>query len=425
MEILLNRFRNLTVLLVVILAQLVLLAYQVKSNEDIRLIRVWSVTAVTPIAKVLEFVRRNTIGVVENYIALVKVRQQNRDLLAELGRLKMENQFLRTELSTADRARALQNFQARTPSRTLPARIIGTGTGANARVVFVDQGSGAGVMRGMAVVTPDGIVGKVLSAYPTASQVLLVTDPTFAAGVISDKNRVHGTLKGLGQSKCLVDYIQNEEKVEVGEMFYTSGDDRVFPKGMPAGKVSVVRQGKTFKEIFVVPSGFQHGLEEVLIVLEGVHQAIPESQVSAAPGIYIMPAPQQPSSGAPPATATPVPAVGAAPSVMTDADRLRERYKQIGAAQNHVYGTGLPGSRPPDFNLDPKTAKPQTPVPSNPLGQPPGPAASKPAPPAAEPAASKRVPPAAAPAARQPSVVVEIEPVKPKPVPPRDTAPTQ
>ena len=56
--------------------------------------------------------------------------------------------------------------------------------------MFIDQGSLRGVMRGMAVVTPDGIVGKVLASYPTASQVLLITDATFAAGVISDKNRV-------------------------------------------------------------------------------------------------------------------------------------------------------------------------------------------------------------------------------------------
>ena len=52
----------------------------------------------------------------------------------------------------------------------------------------------------MAVITPDGIVGKVVDAYPTASLVLLITDPTFAAGVISQKNRVHGTLKGQGHS---------------------------------------------------------------------------------------------------------------------------------------------------------------------------------------------------------------------------------
>ena len=103
-------------------------------------------------------------------------------------------------------------------------------------------------MKGMAVVTPDGIVGKVVAAYPTASQVQLITDENFAAGVISDKHRVHGTLMGKGQNKPIVNYVQNEEPVDQGEMFYTSGDDRVFPKGMPVGTATVVRPGKNFKE---------------------------------------------------------------------------------------------------------------------------------------------------------------------------------
>ena len=77
MEFLLNRYRNLTVLLLVIMAQLLLLAYQVKSNQDVRLIRVWAVTAVTPLARVLEFVRRNTIGFAEDYFVLVNVRDEN------------------------------------------------------------------------------------------------------------------------------------------------------------------------------------------------------------------------------------------------------------------------------------------------------------------------------------------------------------
>src|SRR4030088_2813630 len=101
MEFLLNRFRNLTVLLVVVAAQLVLLAYQVKSNQGVRLIRVWAVTAVTPLAKILEGVRRNTIGVVEDYFVLINAREDNRKLNSEVGRLKMENQFLKTELQTA------------------------------------------------------------------------------------------------------------------------------------------------------------------------------------------------------------------------------------------------------------------------------------------------------------------------------------
>jgi Cell shape-determining protein len=250
MEFLLNRYRNLTVLLLVVAAQLVLLAYQVKSNQDVRLIRVWAVTAVTPLAKILEVVRRNTIGVAEDYFVLIHVREDNRKLNGELGRLKMENQFLKTELQTADRAQALRAFQSRTPSRTIASRIIGSGTGPT-RASYLWTAARVPGLCADGRVTPDGIVGKVLASYPTASQVLLITDPTFAAGVISQKNRVHGTLKGTGQNKCIVDYVQNEEKVDVGEVFYTSGDDRVFPKGMPVGTASVVREGKTFKEIYM------------------------------------------------------------------------------------------------------------------------------------------------------------------------------
>ena len=111
------------------MAQLLLLAYQVKGNQDVRLIRIWAVTAVTPLAQVLEFVRQHTIGVAENYFVLINVREENQRLADELGKMKIENQFLKTELQTADRRRRCAAFQARTPSRTIPARIIGTGTG--------------------------------------------------------------------------------------------------------------------------------------------------------------------------------------------------------------------------------------------------------------------------------------------------------
>src|ERR1700738_3595671 len=223
MDSLLNRYRNFTVLVLVILAQLVLLAYQVKSGNDVRLIRVWSVTAVTPLARTLEGIRTGVTNFVGNYITLHDTREQNREIREQLGKLKMENQFLRTELSTADRARALSVFQSRSQSRTLAARIGGTGAGAGSKVVFVDRGSVSGVEKGMAVVTPDGIVGKVIGAFPTASEVLLGTDSTFAAGVIAQKNRVHGILKGQGYGGCRVDGVQDEEKVEPGEWFYTSG----------------------------------------------------------------------------------------------------------------------------------------------------------------------------------------------------------
>jgi rod shape-determining protein MreC len=219
----------------------------------------------------------------------------------------------------------------------------------------------------MAVVTPDGIVGKVIAAFPRASEVELITDSAFAAGVISQKNRVHGVLRGQGSGTCRIDGVQNEEKVEVGEWFYTSGDDRVFPKGMRAGQVRVVRQGSTSQDIFLDPSGVQNGLEEVLIVLEGVHQMIPESP-NAGAAIHL----QSPPPAELPTAQAPTPS--AAPG--TDADRLRDRYKALGDAQNHKFGEGLPGSKPPDFNAPlpatPAVPKPvaPTPTPTNPPANP-------------------------------------------------------
>src|ERR1700722_15537854 len=252
MDFFLSRYRHLTVLLIVITAQLVLIAYQVKTNKDIPLIRVWAVTAVTPVETGLEFVRRYTWGFVEDYFVLLGVRSKNEELRRENGQLKIENNYLKSELSTADRATALSVFEARSPSKTVAAVVIGNGTGANSKVVFVDRGSSSGIQDGMAVVTPDGIVGKVVASYPYASLVLLITDANFAAGVISQKNRVHGTLKGQGHDGAvIVDYVQNEETVEAGEWFFTSGDDRIFPKGFPVGPATTVRNGASVKEIYV------------------------------------------------------------------------------------------------------------------------------------------------------------------------------
>jgi rod shape-determining protein MreC len=228
MESFLNRYRNITVLLLVIFAQLVLLSVQVKSDQDVRFIRIWAVTAITPVTRVVEWFRSGGSGFVRNYIVLHDTNAENRRLKEELGRMRLENVELKDQLNTADRAKALQMFQSSTPSKMIAAKVIQLGPGANSKVVFIDRGSPEGVERGMAVVTPDGIVGKVIAAYPTASQVMLVTDPEFAAGVISQKNGARGTLKGQGTPTCRVDYVPFEVKVEVGEMFYTSGDDRIF-----------------------------------------------------------------------------------------------------------------------------------------------------------------------------------------------------
>jgi rod shape-determining protein MreC len=343
MEFFLSRYRNLSVLVAAILAQLVLLAYQVRTHGDVRLIRVWAVGAVTPMAKVIETGRSGASHFFSDYFVLLGVRDENKRMKAELDRVKMDNQYLRNELSTADRGSSLAIFQKRSPSKYVAAHIIGNDADVGAKEVFIDRGSNSGIAPGMAVITPDGIAGKVTRVFSAYAQVLLVTDANFAAGVISQNNRVHGTFKGQGyEGAGKIEHVQNEQKIDQGEWFYTSGDDRIFPKGLPVGEVTTVRQGKAEKEIYITLSGFRNGLEEVLIVVEGVHAPVPDAPLTNQAVHLLAPPPPDAAGGAPvlqplqtgPAT--------------TDADRVKERYRKFGEQNNHVYGERSNGA--PNYN---------------------------------------------------------------------------
>jgi rod shape-determining protein MreC len=365
MEALLSRYRNLTVLLVVVVGQLLYLAYQVKTARDERLIRVWAVSAVTPMAGVVEAIRHNTIGFLQDYFILLDVRDQNRKLKSDNDKLRMENVYFRNQLSTAEHARALTLFQAQSPSKTVAARVIGNSTVASAKAVFIDRGYTSGIEKGMAVVTPDGIVGKVVAVYPLVAQVLLVTDATFKVGVESQKGHVHGVLD-CGGGPCTVEQVQEEEKVTPGEWFFTSGEDRIFPKGFPVGTVISVQPGQGMKEVKLNLSGAPSGVEEVLVVLQGVHQPIPVGAVvEDAATKALPPPPAEPGNDSKQPKMT-----------QTEADKVVQKYQQIGKDQNHVYG-GL-ASGLPNFNAKPNaSAAPGTATPA-PKVAPPTPAAASP-----------------------------------------------
>ena len=338
MESIFHRYRNIIVLLIVIFAQLVLLAWQVKSDSDVPMVRVWAVTAVAPVAGAIEVLRNGTTGFFTNYFELRNARQQSRQLRTEVEQLRLENQLLKNDLASAQRAESLAGFQAHNPSKMIGARVIGATQGIGTKSVLIDRGTQSGVRRGMAVVTPDGIVGSVIAVFPFDSQVRTITDPGFAAGVESQKNHVHGVLKGLGTSSTRVDFVPVGQKVEVGEMFYTSGEDRIFPKGLPVGKVTSVREESSFQDITVQPAGTESAPEEVLVIIDPVHQAIPDATPGDAP-VFLAP-------DVPPDGAQEIGGTG-----LTAADKLRDEYKKIGDAQKHTFGVGAPGTLPPNFNL--------------------------------------------------------------------------
>jgi rod shape-determining protein MreC len=357
MDSFLGRYRNLSVLLLLVVGQLLLLAYQIRSSQDVPLIRVWAVAAVAPMARGLEAARAAATSFFSEYFILRDVRAENERLNKELGELRLRNHFLSAELASAERARALEQYRARIPSKTLPVRVIGAGAGADTQTVFVDRGSSDGVQKGMAAITPEGIVGKVVAAYPMASLVQLITAQGAAASVVSQNSRVRGALKGAGGALCVVDHVQNKDPLAPGEWFFTSGHDRVFPRGLPVGQVTLVREGRGGKEVLVEPSALKAPVEEMLIVLDGVHGLIPPPDQPAAEGVSLLPPP--PAEGAA-ESAAPSPNGGA----LTDADRIAERYRRLTEAQGLQLGVK---GRIADFTREPSAAPAAAPKPEPPL----------------------------------------------------------
>jgi rod shape-determining protein MreC len=135
----------------------------------------------------------------------------------------------------------------------------------------------------MPVITAEGIVGKVLRTFPTTSLILLINDPTSGAGVILEKSRLQGILKGSSNGATIVHNIMTDEKVEPGDRVLTSGGDRVFPKGLPVGTVMSVGPGQDlFLNIRVKPAAPISRLEEVLVVTK-MDERTPEATPSSTP----------------------------------------------------------------------------------------------------------------------------------------------
>ena len=113
---------------------------------------------------------------------------------------------------------------------------------------------------------------------------LLLNDPEAAVGVLLARSRARGVLKGTGSTFCLMDYVDRDVEVSIGEEVYTSGDDRVYPKGLLVGTVTRLEQASEFQRIYVKPAVPLNRLEEVLVITSGVHQRLPSSSARQQPG---------------------------------------------------------------------------------------------------------------------------------------------
>jgi rod shape-determining protein MreC len=238
-------------------------------DESTRLIRVWAVDAVTPFEKSIVWFQSSVSNLWHNYFYLRGVRQENRDLKLQIERLRIEQVRLNQDAEQARRLQALLGFKEQFISKTMGAQVIGSSGSEQSRSIYIDKGSRDGVKQDMAVITAEGVVGKVLRVFRTTSQVLLVNDQTSGVGAILEKSRLQGVLRGTALGEVVLEKVMSDETVQPGEKVVTSGGDQIFPKGLPVGTVTKVSPGpELFLNIRVRPAVDLSRLEEVLVITQ-------------------------------------------------------------------------------------------------------------------------------------------------------------
>jgi rod shape-determining protein MreC len=284
MENFMGRYRNVTFLAAAIFIQILGLAIQVKrstENESSRLIRVWAVTAVTPLEKGIVRLQTGTTDLWHNYFYLRGVRQENRQLRDEIEQLQLEQVRLKQDADQARRLQVLLGFKEQFIAKTTAAQVIGSSGSEQSRTVFIDKGSRDGIESSMAVISSQGVVGKVISVFKSTSQVLLINDQQSGVGAILEQSRLQGVLKGKASGETVIDKIMSEEDVKLGDRVLTSGGDQIFSKGLPLGTVAKVTKGNEFLQVIIKPAAELSHLEEVLVITKKEEHEAPVSTATS------------------------------------------------------------------------------------------------------------------------------------------------
>lgn len=286
------RYRNVLVLLAVLGVQILGLAVQVHKTETgratldaqdgagVRLIRLWAEGLVAPPERLIHNSRLGIAWLWQNYADLRNVRRENQDLQKTVDRLRLEQAQLLEDAREGQRLQALNHFQQQYAGHTLAAQVIGSSGSTQAHVIYLDKGKDAGLEPDMAVITPDGVVGKVREVLGNTAQVLMVNDQTSGAGVILETTRLRGILRGNANGQPMIVGILADQRIQPGEHVITAGGDKVFPRGLAVGVVEkVIRDPErdAFIDILLKPAAHLDQLDEVLVLTDR-ESAMPAEQ---------------------------------------------------------------------------------------------------------------------------------------------------
>ena len=267
----LKQYRFYITLFLFVLIPLIAIDTSTRSPRDYRFYDRVIVALTSPIQTAISWSLEQTASTFENYIYLWHTHRDNLSLLEENRKLLNSIASLRDTQQENIRLKKLLQFQEKFNFQSIVARVIAKDVSTEFRSIRLNRGEEAGIKRNMAVVTDEGVVGRILRTTKNTADVVTLLDPLSAVDAIVERSRARGIVEGITDDSCQLKYALRTDDILPGDMLISSGLGGIFPKGIMLGMVSKVNRkpyGIT-QEVEIRPSVDFSKLEEVLIVSGG------------------------------------------------------------------------------------------------------------------------------------------------------------
>lgn len=238
---------------------------------------------VSPAQSAMSYVARGIANVAGRFVELARARAENHELAKENARLRAELADARRLADESARYQRLLGLRDQTPAETIAARIISIDASPYFRMARVELDRGEGfVKRGMPVLIPEGVVGRIGHVAGKTSDIMLLVDPRSAIDVVVPRTGGRGILRGKsGENgyRCSIEYLQRGQVAQVGDKVVTSGLGGAFPRDLPVGRITAVTANAVglFQEVEVTPDVDFARLSEVLVVAAPPPAADPDA----------------------------------------------------------------------------------------------------------------------------------------------------
>ena len=235
-------------------------------------VKAWAQSAMLPLQRATTGVGGAGLGFFRGLWEMRNARDENQVLRQRLAEAETKVRDAQAALDENERLKKLLDFTKDVSYKSIPARVVARDPSVWFNTLVINRGTLDGVDLDMPVVTPEGIVGRVVGVGPVSSQVMLLTDERSAAGAVVGQlgsSNAIGSVRGYGKNGLLeMRYVSGLETVNVGDYVVTTGQDKIYPPGLNVGTVVEVKQGTTTTPhtIYVKPGARLDSLEEVAVL---------------------------------------------------------------------------------------------------------------------------------------------------------------